>query len=104
MIHIVVWQKPTQYCKAITVQLKTTTKIPLSPNTVIIMAGVVRAIIYELGGFLIQSINIINNKLVISSQKRKKCRIYDLKSTLHDSLLPSLLLFAILLFPYTSRH
>ena len=104
LTHIIVWQKPTQYCKAIIVQLKTTTKIPLSPNTVIMVAGVVRAILYEFGSFLIQSINVINNKLIRSSQKRKKCRIYNLKSTSHDSRLPSLLLFTILSVPYTSWH
>ena len=72
--------------------IKNNNNNPPAPNTVIMVAGVVRAIIYEFGGLLIQSINTINNKLVIRhSQKRKKCRIYNLKSTLHDSLLPSLL-------------
>ena len=42
--------------------IKNNNNNPPAPNTVIMVAGVVRAIIYEFGGLLIQSINTINNK------------------------------------------
>ena len=42
--------------------IKNNNNNPPAPNTVIMVAGVVRAIIYEFGGLLIQSINTINDK------------------------------------------
>ena len=32
LIHVAVWQKPTQFCKAITLQLKNKFKIKLKKN------------------------------------------------------------------------